>query len=355
MKEEVEEEKEWMVLSEMNNFYSYNRSQSKYTIKLSLKLKTLYNVNHCFISPSGMCAINTVFHSILRNKKYNVVYSSELYSDTPKCITKHLQKLYNINTFAIDVTSTDSIKKLFKEDLKDSNNILFIESCSNPNSLVMDLSIIEELRKLSKSFVFIVDNTWLSSVSYNPFDNNADIVVNSLTKYYSGGMAIGGAILCKNEDFVCDIIDWISFNGLHVSPYNAKIILNSLDGLESRIKKSSENTLKIIENIKGNKNIDIIHPSLKSHPSYKLFKKYMKYHPSVFTIKVKSSKRKVLNALKNSKYIEHKTSFGSDKSRTNGWPDIDNEFVIFRISIGYDDDFDKTMKGIDEILKNIFL
>jgi cystathionine beta-lyase/cystathionine gamma-synthase len=59
---------------------------------------------------------------------------------------------------------------------------------------MFDTSILEDLKKLSNSLIFIVDNTWLSIASYNPFDYGADFCVISLTKYYSGGLAIAGTV-----------------------------------------------------------------------------------------------------------------------------------------------------------------
>ena len=45
----------------------------------------------------------------------------------------------------------------------------------------------------------MVDNTWLTSSVFNPFDFDIDIVVTSLSKYYSAGSCIGGAIIYKKS------------------------------------------------------------------------------------------------------------------------------------------------------------
>ena len=63
------------------------------------------------------------------------------------------------------------------EQNKNCNNIIFIESASNPNGDIFDYSIIPKLRKICKTLTIIVDNTWLTHVIYNPLNNNADIVV----------------------------------------------------------------------------------------------------------------------------------------------------------------------------------
>lgn len=46
----------------------------------------------------------------------------------------------------------------------------------------------------------IVDNTWLTSTIFNPFDfKHVDIVVSSMSKYYSAGSCIGGAVWYKSD------------------------------------------------------------------------------------------------------------------------------------------------------------
>lgn len=346
------ESQEWLVLSKQKNHYKYNRSNSTQVESLSDALKKLYGVDACVITPSGMAAISTLFHSLLVEDVFNLVYSNELYSDTPKLI-QFLSKIYNIKSFQIDVTKPKEILDLFRgKDLQGKNNILFVESSSNPSGLMMDNSIIPDLKKYSKKLVYVVDNTWLSCASYNPFSEKADFVVNSLTKYYSAGSAIGGCILSDKTN-IDRVITWICMNGMHVSPYNALEILKNVSSLEERVMSSSDLTLKVLEKIQGHKKIvELHHPSLKNHPSYKLTKR-LKYFPSCFTITVKSSKSKIMDLMQNSKYIEHKTSFGANKSRTDPWPKATKDHMTFRISIGFADDLETVCKGILEILDKL--
>jgi cystathionine beta-lyase/cystathionine gamma-synthase len=70
----------------------------------------------------------------------------------------------------------------------------------------------------------VVDNTWLTEVVFNPFALDVDFVVMSLTKYYSGGNAIAGAVVSNNENVIDKIIESNICNGFHISPYTCKVI-----------------------------------------------------------------------------------------------------------------------------------
>jgi len=336
-----------MVLSKTSNGYYYNRSHSEFVDKLATKLCARYNAINCVISPSGMCAISTVLNC-LPKEKLNIIYGSELYVDTPRLIKFVAEMRENVSLFEIDVTDDASLLKLFG-NLRNNINVLFTESCSNPNGYMLNPDIIPKLRKLSSNMIYIVDNTWLTSAIYNPFEHYADYVVTSLTKYYSCGTAMGGAILTNRN--IENIMRWISIHGLHVSPYNAKLILENIDSVDIRIEASSDMTLKIIDTLKNS--VKISHPSLKDHPSNKLTRIYFKYYPSVFTFGIKASNNKVSKAIANSKIIEHKTSFGNEKSRLNPWTSKQDDFVMCRISIGYNDDYDTILLGINEILQAV--
>ena len=75
-----------------------------------------------------------------------------------------------------------------------------MESCSNPTGKMVKWEKIKEFKNKFKNLTVIVDNSWLSCYIFNPFLFDVDVVLNSLTKYYSGGTAICGAILFKKRN-----------------------------------------------------------------------------------------------------------------------------------------------------------
>ena len=83
----------------------------------------------------------------------------------------------------------------FRAALKGQSKAIFIESVSNPSSVIGD---IEEIATIARDagIPLIVDNTMGTPYLFNPIDHGADIVIHSTTKYLNGhGNSMGGVIV----------------------------------------------------------------------------------------------------------------------------------------------------------------
>ncbi|KAL0476530.1 metZ [Acrasis kona] len=172
-------------------------------------------------------------------------------------------------------------------------------------------------------------------------------------------MCIGGAVLGRNKPVMKSVHEWMRINGHHVSPHNCEITSHGLRSIDQRILSSSDTTKSVIEFLFKHKDVHgVSHPSLKSHSTNHLAKKYFKqdFIPSTFTFKVKGSRKDVLRILSTCKILEHKTSFGARMSRTDPWPvETKDGFTIVRLSIGYEDTSERIIEGLNEILKRLSL
>ena len=188
-----------LVIDPVNNHYS--RSTFTTQRELLAKIGKLYSCNNVLLTNSGMHAIYTSLQTYLMFNEwntFNIVMADELYCDTKRLPLYINNKIAKINITTFDTSNPGILVEIFKQPyLHNKKNVLFIESCSNPNGFVFDFSIIPELRKLSSSLFVVVDNTWLTSEIFSPFDHDVDAVVSSLTKYYSAGTAIAGFVIFK--------------------------------------------------------------------------------------------------------------------------------------------------------------
>jgi cystathionine beta-lyase/cystathionine gamma-synthase len=210
-------------------------------------------------------------------------------------------------------------------------------------------------KKVSKLLYVIVDNTWLTDAIFQPFDiPEVDFVINSLTKYYSGGACIAGVVLGRAHNVMNKVTNWSARNGNHVSPHNCELVVQKLPQLDERIAITSALTLRIIDYLKTKEIVtNISHPVCENHPSHQLAKKYFKQElvPSTFSISIGRKFDFVYKAVKKATILECKTSFGSRMSRTNIWSNQEagTDSTIVRLSIGYEDNYDRIVSGLDEI------
>eukprot|EP00052_Salpingoeca_macrocollata_P007565 m.60811 g.60811 ORF g.60811 m.60811 type:complete len:368 (+) comp16124_c0_seq1:109-1212(+) len=353
---------EHLVLSKEKSHY--NRSSSPEYEQAVVALKRLYGATDAFLLPSGMNSIATTLQvlGIARQwATFNLVVGDELYCDSPR-LFKWFQANYrcveHLQAFTPD--NDAQLLDLFRSKaLRGKDNVLHVESCSNPTGKIFNLALIPELRKLSRSLTVVVDNTWLSGSILNPLQHGADIVVCSMTKYYSGGACIGGAIMSLDATFLKQLEEYVRVTGVHVSPVNAELIYRGICGQLDRIKHSSAVTQQVLAAVTGHpKVLQLIHPLLPHHASHaralELFRKVdgQQLGPSVFTFvvrcKSKNATRKILAGFHK---IEHKTSFGAPHARSDPWPEVVGEGqVMIRIAVGYEDDAEQLAQALKELM-----
>lgn len=339
----------------------YIRTSSKESKTLSNLLALRYSSKkdkECLLANSGIHAISSVFQSICIGRNWsndiNIVYGNELYCDTPRFIN-HLKKLYTpFNTFPIDVTNNSMILQLFGQKLKNKHNVLFIESCSNPTGQIFDFKLIGQLRRLSRSLLVIVDNTWLTDVIFNPFDYGADVVVLSLSKHYSGGNCIAGAIIADKKIKLVSILKMKFKNeGIHVNPIYCHIILQNIGLMEKRIRTTSIITQKVADYLQKNSHVHSVkYPGLTNHVSHSLTQTYFKnnLYPNVISLQLRMSKKKAISLMKSSK-ISYETSFGGEHSKFDCWPFYKDGLTHCRLSIGYNEDFGNIIGHLENVLR----
>lgn len=309
------------------------------------------------VFPSGLCAIDSSINCLMNEnnwKPVNIICGNELYCDS-KRIFKYLETTFPslVNICSVDITDEKKILEKF-EECKNRRIIFYFETCSNPNGNIFRFEFLKELRKTYNNLRVVVDNTWITSVLFNPLKYvEVDIVVNSLTKYYGAGKSgILGISICRKKE-LCDMLfDYGRIKGLHVSPIYCKEVLYHLRYVKERIEKSSKMTLDVINKLLLNK-VEIIYPKLSNHKSFELAKKYFgNLGPSVFTFVMLCKRNVALEIMKKSK-IECSTSFGSATSRFDSWPISKKKKTICRLSVGYDDNVDDIVEKFLNMIKKL--
>jgi cystathionine beta-lyase/cystathionine gamma-synthase len=338
--------------------YYYNRSSSPEYHKLKTILQKRHetktrNKLDCLVTSSGMSSISSLVQTIVSRHKQqlNIVYASELYIDTSKLFKNFSNQINSGLITEFNVLEVEELKKLFETKLHQENTILFFESCSNPHGLIFGFSILPQLRALSKNLYVIVDNTWLTESIFNPLNHDVDFVVMSLTKYYSGGVAIGGAIV-SDHSLLKEVGDWMKLMGHHVSPHNCRLVVQNMKTIDRRILSSSNLAKQVVGFAKSHPRVSgVSYPFCEDHPCFALAKSYFSGGPGVFVFRVKASKNRVMTCLKKIKTLEFKTSFGSKFSRIDPWPKTQGQYVDCRLAIGYDDNYERVVKGLNELLE----
>jgi O-acetylhomoserine (thiol)-lyase len=250
---------------------------------------------------SGTAAIATTLMVILKTGDH-IVASSSLYGGTYNLLSNTLPR-FGITTTFVDPDDAEN----FTKAIKSNTRLFFSESLGNPKLDVLDLKTISSKAKEAK-VPFVVDNTVASPALLNPIEHGANIVIHSLTKYLTGnGTSLGGVIIDAGT------FDWgngnfpeftepnPSYHGLNYhealgtiafiakvrieglrdlgsapSPFNSFQTIQGIETLEIRMKKHSENALKLSAWLSTKKEVAWVnYPGLQTSKYNDLAKKYL--------------------------------------------------------------------------------
>jgi len=162
----------------------------------------------------------------------------------------------------------------------------------------------------------IVDNIFASPVLQQPVKFGADVVVYSGTKHIDGqGRAMGGAV-CSTNKFKENILKpFLRHTGPCISPFNAWVLLKSLETIKIRVLSQSENALQIARFLEKHKKIkQVYYPGLKSFPQYALAKKQQSAGGTMIAFKVKGGKKDAFKIINKLNIFDISNNLGDSKS-----------------------------------------
>lgn len=303
---------------------TYCRSHSAHREQLGNALLSFYgrsiDMHDALVMPSGMTAIGAVMSSLAApcGRPSMIVYGDELYCDVARTVA-HLVEIHAplLESVAVDIRDHATLRKVFTEH-GHKISVFHFEACTNPSSQFFDFTLVAELRKLAPDCTFVVDNTWLSGVLFNPFDNGADLVVESLTKYVSAGKCIGGAVIGRS-DCLARVLTWVKVFGIFIGADHCAIFLQGLETIATRVVAASANAMQVAQYLELHPSVSrVMYPLLASHPTHQLAQRFLfSGGPGCIWFHVQASKAKVLKSLGS---LELKTSFGGCIARIDPWP-----------------------------------
>ncbi len=289
--------------------YVYSRYLNPSLKMLEDKLSLLEGAEASCVMASGMAA---VFASIMCQVKTgdHFIASKVLFGSCYHIATKILPN-YGIEVSLIDGTSQDEWHKAFKKNTK----VVFIETPANPNLEIIDIKFVADLCKKNGAKL-IVDNIFASAYCQESLKLGADIVVYSTTKHMDGqGRTLGGCVL-GSQEFIKDILlPFHRHTGPALSPFNAWVVLKSLETYALRMERHCQNAQKIAEFLEKNPKVKrVLYPNLKSHPQYEIAKKQMINGGAMLAFEINGDKNDTFAFMNKLQLIDISNNLGDSKS-----------------------------------------
>jgi O-succinylhomoserine sulfhydrylase len=194
-------------------------------------------------------------------------------------------------------------------------DVVFFESPSNPMQELIDIEAVSALAHNAGARV-IVDNVFATPVYQLPLALGADISVYSTTKHIDGhGRTLGG-VICGTEEFIYEELQpLMRHTGPSMSPFNAWVLISSLESLTLRVNHQTASALKVANYIQEHGSVvDVRYPWLSSHPQVELAHKQMTGGVTVVTFEIDGGREEAFKFVNALSLIDISNNLGDAKS-----------------------------------------
>ncbi len=235
---------------------------------------------------SGMAAVTAALMGQLKAGDHVVsaraLFGSCLY------VVEELLPRFGVASTLVDGADLDQWRSAVRPQTK----VFFLETPTNPCLEVYDMQAIADVAHRHGA-TLVVDNVFASPVLQKPLEHGADCTVYSATKHIDGqGRCLGGVILASREFIDKHMHNLLRQTGPALSPFNAWVLLKSLETLPLRVAQQTRNAQKIADALAGHPNIKrLVYPGRPDHPQAELVRRQMKGGGTLIALTVHGGKQ----------------------------------------------------------------
>jgi O-acetylhomoserine (thiol)-lyase len=282
--------------------HAYSRITNPTVGVLEQRIAALEGGSAAVCTSSGMAATFCAITAILSQGDH-IVASTQMYGGNISLMKNTLPR-FGITATFVDPTDTDG----FRTAIQDNTKLIYGELIGNPGLDILDLEAIAQIGA-DHHIPVMIDATFNTPYLCRCFDYGANMTIHSVTKWMGGhGTAIGGVVV-DGGNFDWGATDkyptitepYAPFTGINLweefgpsafatriraeamrdigptmSPMNAFLLLQGIETLSLRMDKHLSNTMELLDYLSNHDQVSWVnHPSLPSHSSHELARKYL--------------------------------------------------------------------------------
>lgn len=263
---------------------TYSRLQNPTVEMLEQRIALLEGAEACRTMATGMAAMTAVLLCQLSQGDH--VVAGRAAFGSCRWLVDSLLPRFGIATTVVDARDPQQ----FADAIRPETKVFFFETPANPTMDVVDLRAVCGIAR-DHGITSVVDNAFATPALQRPMDFGADVTAYSATKMMDGqGRVLAGAV-CGTQDFVDNtLLPFTRNTGPTLSPFNAWVVLKGLETLDLRIRRQSENAVRVGRFVEG-RVPRILHPGLPSHPQHNLAMSQMDATGPIFAFEVEGRRQ----------------------------------------------------------------
>ncbi len=323
---------------------TYSRLQNPTVEMLEQRIALLEGAEACRATASGMAAMTAALLCQLSAGDH-VVAGKALFGSC-RWLTDTLLPKFGIEATTVDARDLNA----WEEAIRPNTKVFFFETPANPTMDVVDLRGVCALAK-AHGITSVVDNAFATPALQRPMDFGADVVAYSATKMMDGqGRVLAGAV-CGSEEWVLNtLLPFHRNTGPTISAFNAWVVLKGLETLDLRIRRQSENALKVARFLEERVE-KLVYPGLESHPQHALAMSQMAMAGPIFSLYVGGGRAEAHGLLNGLQLIDISNNIGDSRSLMTH-PSSTTHFGMAeeaRLEVGITEDMLRINVGLEDV------
>lgn len=227
---------------EGNGTYLYSRTANPNTDALGQTVADLEGAPKGVATSSGTSAILAGILSVVKNGDH-ILAAEDIYGGTFHLLKEELS-LMGIQVHFTDFSDISAIEQILIDypEVK----LIFSESITNPFLRVEDIEVLSQMKK-HYGLKVMIDNTFATPYTMTPYENGADLIAHSATKYLGGHSDVTAGVLVGDAELIALAEKRIVNMGMNLSPFEAWLTIRGIKTLAIRMKAQTENAQAIAE------------------------------------------------------------------------------------------------------------
>lgn len=258
--------------------YTYGLHGTPTTFTLEERIATLEGGKYCTLVPSGLAAVVLVDMALLKSGD-EVLIPDNAYGPN-KAFAQSELAAWGIGLQFYDAMNpADLAAKLSRK-----TRLVWLEA---PGSITLEFPDVPALVAVVKAHnqsgnlahpsgtVTALDNTWGAGLAFNAFRLGADISVQALTKYPSGGADVLMGSVVTNDEALHHLVHFCHMRvGYGVSGNDADLVLRGLNSMVLRYAAQDAATRQLAAWLQAQPQIAaVLHPAMPGSPGHDAWKR----------------------------------------------------------------------------------
>jgi len=248
--------------------YTYGLHGTPTTFTLEARLAAIEGGTHCLLAPSGLAAISMILLALLKSGD-DVLLPENVYNPTRE-LGRWLASDFGVSARFYDPLVGAGIADL----IQPNTTLIWTEAPGSVSMEVPDLPAICAAAH-DKGILVALDNTWAAGLALRGFDVGADIVMQALTKYQSGGSdVLMGAVITRDTAINDRIATSHMRLGMGVGGDDAWLVLRGLETMKLRFDAHDASARKVAAWLEGRPEIaKVLHPAFEDCPGHDVWQR----------------------------------------------------------------------------------